>query len=173
MSRLGKNTSHTIAYHIGKRLLKKSKKVHSHSSPVRLKSRQGQDILPGKWWHVPRLEKQLALSSEEITNLDDLFVNSRRKLIDLKSALQKERFELENLLEKESVDETAVTQQFKKLEKARSNLASERFRFLLEVRKILGLERYQRLRNSFREMRQKRPGGPGPFHRGDDTDPTH
>ncbi|MBW2108404.1 MAG: periplasmic heavy metal sensor [Deltaproteobacteria bacterium] len=128
-----------------------------------------QDILPGKWWRMPRLEKQLDLTQNEKDNLDDLFVDSRRKLIDLRSAVQKERFELENLLEKDPLDETAVARQFKKLEKARSDLTSERFRFALNVRKILGLERYERLKNAFKQMRKRnrRAGRPRPSGRQD------
>ena len=124
-----------------------------------------QEIPPGKWWLIPRLSNQLELSNEEKRELDDLFVNSRRKLIDLKGALERERFELENLLEKETLNEMAVMEQFEKLEKARSDLAGERFRFLLQARKILGFERYQRLKSLFREFREKRRAGARQFNK--------
>ena len=124
-----------------------------------------QEIPPGKWWLIPRLSNQLELSNEEKRDLDDLFVNSRRKLIDLKGALERERFELENLLEKETLNEMAVMEQFEKLEKARSDLAGERFRFLLQARKILGFERYQRLKSLFREFRERRHAGARQFNK--------
>ncbi len=119
----------------------------------------GQEMAPGKWWRMPRVSDRLDLSNEEKQALDDLFVNSRRKLIDLKSAVERERFELENLLEKEALDEKAVKEQLKKLEKARSDLANERFHYLLEVRKRLGFERYQQLRSLFGEFRETRRMG--------------
>ncbi|OEU52119.1 MAG: hypothetical protein BA872_06355 [Desulfobacterales bacterium C00003060] len=125
----------------------------------------GQDIPPGKWWLMPRVSERLDLTNEEKRDLDDLFVNSRRKLIDLKGALERERFELENLIEKETLDETAVMDRFKNLEKARSNLAGERFRFLLQARKILGFERYQRLKNLFVEFRGKKHPGARRFNK--------
>ncbi len=124
-----------------------------------------QEIPPGKWWLIPRLSNQLELNNEEKRDLDDLFVNSRRKLIDLKGTLERERFELENLLEKETLNEMAVMEQFEKLEKARSDLGGERFRFLLQARKILGFERYQRLKSLFREFRESRRGGARQFNK--------
>jgi Spy/CpxP family protein refolding chaperone len=116
----------------------------------------GDDILPGKWWHMPRVAKKLELSKEEKKELDDLFVKSRRRLIDLKSTIEKERFELENLLESETLDETATMEQFKKLEKAREDLSTERFSFLLKVRKYLGFGRYQYLKTFFGEHQMRK-----------------
>jgi len=119
-----------------------------------------QEIPPGKWWRLPQVTQHLNLSSEEKSQLDELFLQSRRRLIDLKSALERERFELDNLLEQETLDEKEVMDRFTKLEKARSNLSSERFQSLLEARKILGFERYQQLKRLFKEFKKgKRPGG--------------
>ncbi|MDY6990781.1 MAG: periplasmic heavy metal sensor [Thermodesulfobacteriota bacterium] len=119
-----------------------------------------QEIPPGKWWRLPRVAEHLNLSGEEKSQLDELFLQSRRRLIDLKSALERERFELDNLLEQETLDEKGVMDRFRKLEKARSVLADERFRSLLEARKILGFERYQQLKILVREFKKgKRPGG--------------
>ena len=118
-----------------------------------------QEIPSGKWWRMPRLSEGLDLTNQEKQALDSLFVDSRRKLIDLKSAVEKEQFELETLLEKETLDEKAAMEQLKRLEKARSDLARERFRFLLRARKTLGFERYQQLKSLFRGFREKRHGG--------------
>jgi Spy/CpxP family protein refolding chaperone len=118
-----------------------------------------QEFAPGRWWRLPQVAKHLDLSGEEKSDLDDLFVSSRRKLIDLKSALERERFDLENLLEKERLDDKAVIEQFKRLEKARSNLADERFRALMETRKTLGFERYQQLKVLFKEFKKRRHAG--------------
>ena len=136
----------------------------------------GGDGMPsGKWWHNPRVSAQMNLNKDEIRRLDESFVKSRRKLIDLKSNLEKQRFELENLLEKKMLNEAAVMEQFKKMESSKNRLSTEYFRFLLQVRKILGFERYQDLKMRYKTFRQqkrlrtqKHPGanpgqtGPGP-----------
>ena len=116
----------------------------------------GRDAAPGKWWRMPMAAEKLGIKDEEKKELDDLYVKSRRSLIDLKSAVEKERFELDNLIDQENLNENAVMEQFKKLEGTRANLATERFRFLLQVRKILGPERYQNLKMIFKEFREKR-----------------
>ena len=118
-----------------------------------------------KWWRMPRVAEQLNLNGREKEQLDDLFIQSRRKLIDLRSAVEKERLELGILMDKEKLDEDAVLRQFKKLGQVRANLVSERFRFLLEVRKILGAERFQSLKTLFWKSKEKRFYGQSGFKR--------
>jgi len=115
-----------------------------------------QDVPLGKWWHNPQVSKQMNLNKDEIRKLDENYLESRRKLIDLKSRVERERFELENLLERETLDETAVMEQFRRVESARNRLATERFSFLVQVRKILGFERYQNLKMLFDRFRHQK-----------------
>ena len=113
------------------------------------------DMPSGKWWRIPRVAEQLSLSDGEKEQLDELFLESRRKFIDLKAGLERERLELENLLEKEALDEEALMEQFQRLESARAKLAGEHFRFLLEVRKLIGFERFQRLKMLYDLLRKE------------------
>jgi Spy/CpxP family protein refolding chaperone len=126
----------------------------------------GQELPFGKWWYNPRVSQQLNLNETEKSKLDKEFVDSRRRLIELKSSVEREQFELENLLESEALDEAAVMEQFKKLEKARASLSSERFNFLIQVRKILGLDRFQRIKMFYGKSRhhkmRRNMEGPGP-----------
>ena len=113
-----------------------------------------------KWWRLPSTAKDLNLNDQEKQDLDNLFIESRRALIDLKSVVEKERLELDRLMEQSTLDEGAVMERFQKLEKARAALSAERFRFLLEVRKILGPDRYQGLKVLFMEDRAKKRHSP-------------
>jgi len=47
-------------------------------------------------------------------------------------------------------------EQFKRLEKGRTSLATERFNFLMDVRKTLGFERFQRIKMLHGKLRQER-----------------
>jgi Spy/CpxP family protein refolding chaperone len=116
----------------------------------------GKDMPHGKWWHSPRASKELNLSDEEKSKLDKQFVESRRKMIDLKGSVEREQFELENLLESESLDKAAVMEQFKRLEKARTDLAAERFNFVMYVRETLGFERFQRIKMFHGKLRREK-----------------
>ena len=109
-----------------------------------------QDVPAGKWWYNPKIQKNLKLSKKEINKLDKLFANSRRKLIKLKSEVENEQFELDQLLGQKQVDDNKVKKQFQKLEKARKNLANERLEFVIGVRNILGAERFQQLKSNYR-----------------------
>ncbi len=70
--------------------------------------------------------------------------------------MEKERLELGNLLDKETLDETAVIRQFENPERARTDLATEGFRYFLQVRKTTGHDRYQQLKRHFWEFRRER-----------------
>ncbi|UCE55382.1 MAG: periplasmic heavy metal sensor [Desulfobacterales bacterium] len=111
----------------------------------------GQDVPAGKWWYNPKIRKNLSLSQNEIDQLDKLFANSRRKFIEFKSAVEREQFELDQLLSKKKVNNAAVRKQFQKLEQARKNLADERLTFVMGVRNILGSERFQQLKSNYKK----------------------
>ena len=113
------------------------------------------DFPPGKWWHSPQAAEKLNLNDEEIKMLDKQFVDSRRKLIKLKSIVESEQFELDNLFDSKSINKKETMKQFDKLQQAKNNLSTEHFRVLLEVRNILGLERFRQLKEH-REMRRKK-----------------
>jgi hypothetical protein len=67
-----------------------------------------------------------------------------------------ERFKLDNLLDQRDAKKKNIAGQFDRLEAARSNLSAERFNLLLEVRDIVGIERYQQLKILHRMKRDKR-----------------
>ena len=110
----------------------------------------GQEVPAGKWWYNTKIQKNLKLSENEIDKLDKLFAKSRRKLIKLKSEVENEQFELDQLLGKKKVNDAEVKKQFQKLEKARKKLANERLQFVIGVRNILGHERFQQLKSNYR-----------------------
>lgn len=113
----------------------------------------GQTMPSGKWWRDPGIVKQLDLTAKEAKQLDKLFVKSRRRLIELKNQVEKERFEYQTLMESQNLDESAVNRQLQKLEKARTAMNAETNRFVVEVRKILGHDRFQKLKRIYRSSK--------------------
>ncbi len=120
---------------------------------------------PGQWWHNPEVLKQINLTEQEVDKLDKAYLDNRRKLIDLKSQLEKERLELSSLLNNEETSEAEFMKQFGQMENSRTRLATERFRFAIEVMKIVGPERYRTLKTLYdrshkaRHHMHKRPKG--------------
>ena len=115
-----------------------------------------QDGPEGKWWRSPRVSKQLKLTDEEKAQLDNKFLDSRRRLIKLKGNVEREQLELQSLIEDNNLDEGKAKNQFKRLEKARRRLSGERFDFLMQSRKVLGNERFQEIKNMYREKHRQK-----------------
>lgn len=110
----------------------------------------------GKWWKTPQVADKLALTQEQKAQLDSMYLNHRHQMIDLRSQVQKERLELEQLLDSSTFNAAASMDRFKKLQEARTSLATERFKFLVQVREMLGLERFQQLKVKVQQHRMKR-----------------
>jgi len=106
---------------------------------------QAQEAPAGRWWHSQQVVNQLQLSSGEIQQLERAYEASRLKMIRLKSQVEAEQFKLQSMVEKRNMDDGAIKAQHRSLEQARSQLADERFAFFVQVRQIIGPDRFQRL----------------------------
>jgi Spy/CpxP family protein refolding chaperone len=113
------------------------------------------------------VSERLDLTDEHKSQLDRLFIENRRNLIELRSRLETEQLNLAELLDREPFDESALMAQYRKLESARSRLAAERFQYLLEVRRILGSDRFRRLEAIYGTFRDRLRRGLS----GDDKEP--
>jgi Spy/CpxP family protein refolding chaperone len=115
----------------------------------------GIDLPPGKWWRMPDVAKELNISPDEQLKLDDFYYKHRTQMIDLKGNLEKEQIVLEQLIEKEVLDEAASKDQYQQVLRARNELSIERYNFLIELRKLLGYERFLQLKTQFRALRKE------------------
>lgn len=106
---------------------------------------QAYDGPHGRWWHSQQVVDQLQLLPGDIQQLESAYEASRLKMIHLKSQVEAEQFKLQTLVEKPDMDDDAIKTQYRALEQARSQLADERFAFFVQVRQIIGPDRFQRL----------------------------
>lgn len=110
----------------------------------------------GKWWQMPKVSKEIGLNEKDIKQLDALFTENRRKSIDLTSEIKKEKLELEQLFNQNELDTEKCQLHFEKYQNAQSKLSKENFNYHLDIRKILGSERYQKLQNHYYQYRMQR-----------------
>ena len=108
----------------------------------------------GKWWRLPQIVQTHNITPEEQTQLDTLYIQNRRQMIDLKSVLEKELYELELVFDDQNFDASACMDRYRKVQNARTVLSLERFKFVVEVRKLLGYERFQQLKEKYRHLRR-------------------
>jgi len=110
----------------------------------------------GRWWHVEEIAGQLQLSADEIQRLDAAYEAARIRMIEIRSQVEIERVKLRSLMEQPNFDENEVMAQHQNQETARRRLSEERFKFLLEVRKIVGHDRFVQLLEIQDEHRKRR-----------------
>jgi len=118
-----------------------------------------QEMMHGKWWHNKAMTEQLELTDSERKLLDEKYVESRRRLVDLRSDVERERLELDILLDSREASKEQITERYDRLEKARAKLSKERFGLLIEVRDIIGVDRFQELKSMHRNRDRDRKKG--------------
>ena len=112
-----------------------------------------QGMMSGKWWHDKSVGRELGLTDEETKVLDERYNASRRNMIDLKSEVEKQRFELDLLLNNPDADRQEIRDRYEKLEQARAKLSKERFEIFMAIRDTIGAERFQELKLMRRDRR--------------------
>ena len=110
----------------------------------------GDELPPGRWWRLPFFSERLNITDGQKDELDKIFDLNRRKLVEYKKSLEEQRSELTVLLDQERLNEGEVKAQLDKVESMRSLLAATRFSYSLEVRKLLGHDRYHQLKLVYR-----------------------
>ena len=110
---------------------------------------------PGKWWHNPPMVQRLALTPDQQKKMDDVFQQSRLRLIDLNASLQKEEAMLDPLINSDQLDDARVLPQIDKVAQARAELEKANARLQLGIRHVLTPEQWKKLSMGG-------PGQPGP-----------
>lgn len=113
---------------------------------------------PGKWWHMPKMVERLKITDDEKTSLDQLFMEKRKSMIKVKSEMESKKLELEAIMEKDPFDEDSALKQFEAMHVTGQQMMQNRFKFVLEVRKLLGKDRFMQLKSQFRRFHHGRHG---------------
>src|SRR5210317_1604334 len=78
-----------------------------------------QEMMHGKWWNNSAVADEIELTDTETERLEAKYTESRRKMIDLKSEVERERLELDIILDKKEANKDQITERYNNLEKAR------------------------------------------------------
>ena len=129
----------------------------------------------GKWWDNPEIAQKLTLSADQQKKMDDIFLQSRLKLIDEHASVEKEEAILEPLLSAEQPDESRILAQIDKVAQSRAELEKANARMLLGLRGVLTTAQWKTLQTLGQERREhferreqdgprgrRAPGGNGP-----------
>ena len=121
----------------------------------------------GRWWNNPKVVERLKLTDVQRKEFDDILLQHREKLIDLRASLQKAELALEPLMSDSQPNEAKILAQIDKVAQARAELEKANAGFLLAIRAKLTPEQWKMVQ-AYRASRASegqgsggwRPGGP-------------
>ncbi|MGA2115886.1 MAG: Spy/CpxP family protein refolding chaperone [Bryobacteraceae bacterium] len=116
---------------------------------------------PPRWWENQAMAQKLGLTADQQKKMDDIFQQSRLKLIDLHATLEKEEAIMEPLMAADQPDETKLLAQIDKVAQARAELEKANGRMLVGMRRILTPEQWKKLQPEGPGGRGPQPHGPG------------
>ena len=135
-----------------------------------------QILPPGRWWKDAEVVKTVGLSDAQVQKIEQVFQESRMKLVDIHANLQKEEIKLEPLLEADNPEENAVLSAIDRITTARASLEKANAQMAFAIRRVLTPEQWKKLR-SLRPGRDHFPppmGGPrARFHHDGQHDGPH
>ena len=96
----------------------------------------------GRFWNNPRIVEKLKLTDVQRKEFDNIFLQHREKLIDLRASLQKAELALEPLVRDSQPNETKILAQIDKVAQARAELEKAHAAYLLAIRGKLTAEQW-------------------------------
>ena len=105
-----------------------------------------QILPPGRWWKDAEVVKTIGLSDAQVQKIEQVFQDSRMKLVDIHANLQKEEIKLEPLLEADNPDESAVLSAIDRITAARAALEKANAHMAFAIRRVLTPEQWKKLR---------------------------
>lgn len=111
-----------------------------------------------KWWQDEQFQKELALSTEQITRLEAIYQSTGPAMRTQKGALDKLQAELNKVVAEGTADEAAAADIIGRVEAARSELGRTRSVMLYRMRRILTSDQHLKLKVLFDEHERERHG---------------
>lgn len=105
-----------------------------------------QILPPGRWWKDAEVAKTIGLSDAQVQKIEQVFQESRMKLVDIHATLQKEEIKLEPLLEADNPEEGAVLSAIDRIASARATLEKANAQMAFSIRRVLTPEQWKKLR---------------------------
>jgi Spy/CpxP family protein refolding chaperone len=123
----------------------------------------------GRFWNDPQIVDQLKLTEDQRKAMDQILLDHREKLIDMRGNVEKAELAMEPLMSADQPNESEILAQIDKVAQARAELEKANARFLLALRAKLTPEQWKQLqamhnqRHEGREGMKRRwkDGGPG------------
>src|SRR3974390_34294 len=114
----------------------------------------------GRWWNDPDMIQKLQLTDDQRKAMDQILLDHREKLIDMRAAVEKSELGLEPMLSDDQPNESQILAQIDKIAQARAELEKANARFLLAIRSKLSPDQWKQLQAARAERIRHRGMGP-------------
>lgn len=120
-----------------------------------------------KWWQNDRFKRELSLSSDQVTRLDEIFQALQPTLKTQKEQLDKLERRLSKVINDPKSDEAAVLQALERVESARGELSRSRTLMTFRMRRLLTDEQNARMKKLHEEWERERRNRPPQHNHGE------
>ncbi|HVJ05581.1 MAG TPA: Spy/CpxP family protein refolding chaperone [Candidatus Saccharimonadales bacterium] len=100
---------------------------------------------PGRWWKDAEMAKNIGLNDVQVQKIEQIFQDSRMKLVDVHANLQKEELKLEPMLEADNPDENSVLSAIDRITAARASLEKANAQMAFAIRRVLTPDQWKKL----------------------------
>lgn len=109
-----------------------------------------------KWWQQDRYQRELALTPEQVSRLEDIYQAAGPSMRSAKGAVEKLQAELSAMVTDGRADDGAAADLIARVEAARADLGRGRALMLYRMRRILTSDQYAKLNVLFAEHERTR-----------------
>jgi Spy/CpxP family protein refolding chaperone len=111
---------------------------------------------PGKWWKDRAIVEDLHLNADQQGRIESIWMENRRRLIDLKADLDRKQLDLGDALGQSTVDEAAAVKAFEAVQMARLAIEKTTFSMRVRTKNVLSAEQQQKLEEIAERTRRER-----------------
>ena len=121
----------------------------------------------GKWWYRPGVKDALKLTPDQIDKINTIWMEHKKRIIDIKSDIGKTYLDLENMMSQPMTDRQEAYKLAERLAQLHSQQTENRIKMAIDIRQELSIEQFQKLKGLRREFaRRLRDKGPRAGKRG-------
>ena len=109
----------------------------------------------GKWWYRPIVKDRLQLTPDQINKIDKIWIEHKKRIIDIKSDIGKAYLDLENLMGQPMVDRQEAYKLAERLGQFQARQTEERIRMAIDIRQELSVEQFEKLKGLRGELTKR------------------
>lgn len=111
-----------------------------------------------KWWQDDRFQRELALTAEQVTRLEDIYQAAGPAMRTQKTAIDRLQADLSAMVTDGRADDTTAADVIARVETARAELGRTRGMMLYRMRRLLTSDQHTKLKVLFDERERSRRG---------------